>query len=113
MQSSAIGDPIYLDHAATTPVDPEVLAAMLPYFSERYGNPSSIYALGQESRAALDQARRRCAQVLGCDPGEVVFTSGATESDNLALRGVAWAAKLARGGGEPVPHIATTAIEHH
>ena len=78
-------DTIYLDHAATTPLDPDVLAAMLPYFTERYGNPSSIYRLGQESRAAIDQARASCARVLGCEPGEIIFTSGATESDNLAL----------------------------
>ena len=68
---------------------------MLPYFTERYGNPSSIYQLGQESRAAIDQARGACARVLGCEPGEIIFTSGATESDNLALRGVAWGARLA------------------
>lgn len=103
---------IYLDHAATTPVDPEVLAAMLPYFSERFGNPSSIYQLGQESRAAVDQARVAAAQVLGCDMSEILFTSGATESDNLALRGVAWAARLNRPQ-ETAPHIVTTAIEHH
>ncbi len=106
-------DTIYLDHAATTPLDPDVLAAMLPYFTERYGNPSSIYRLGQESRAALDQARSSCARVLGCDPGEIIFTSGATESDNLALRGVAWGARLAHTGGGAKPHIVTTTIEHH
>jgi cysteine desulfurase len=104
---------IYLDHAATTPVDPEVLAVMLPYFSERYGNPSSLYQLGQESRAAVDSARAACAEVLNCDPGEIVFTSGATESDNLALRGVAWAAHLARQSVRSLPHIVTTQIEHH
>jgi cysteine desulfurase len=104
---------IYLDHAATTPVDAEVLATMLPYYSERFGNPSSIYQLGQESRAALDRARGTVAQVLGCDPGEILFTSGATESDNLALRGVAWAAQLRRTADASPPHIVTTAIEHH
>lgn len=106
-------DTIYLDHAATTPVDPDVLAAMLPYFIERFGNPSSIYQLGQESRAAVDQARVTSAEILGCDPGEIVFTSGATESDNLALRGVAWGARLARPREGNAPHIVTTAIEHH
>jgi cysteine desulfurase len=106
-------DHIYLDHAATTPVDPVVLDAMLPYFTDRFGNPSSIYQLGQESRAAVDQARFSAARVLGCDPGEILFTSGATEGDNLALRGVAWAARLARGHDADAPHIVTTAIEHH
>ena len=104
---------IYLDHAATTPVDPDVLALMLPYFSERFGNPSSIYALGQEARAALDEARRSVARVLGCDPAEILFTSGATESNNLALRGVAWQRRLAAGPEAPPPHLVTTAIEHH
>jgi cysteine desulfurase len=103
---------IYLDHAATTSLDPEVLAAMLPYFSRRYGNPSSIYQLGQEARAALDDARGHVARVLGCRASEIVFTSGATESDNLALRGVAWARRLANSTGA-WPHIVTTAIEHH
>src|ERR671921_120697 len=106
-------DTIYLDHAATTPLDQDVLAAMLPYFTERYGNPSSIYRFGQESRAAIDQARSSCARVLGCHPGEIIFTSGATESNNLALRGVAWAARLALPDNRIPPHIITTAIEHH
>src|SRR5215204_5666271 len=106
-------DTIYLDHAATTPLDPDVLGTMLPYFSERYGNPSSIYQLGQEARAAIDQARGACARVLGCEPGEIVFTGGATESDNLALRGVAWKSRLALPAGDAVPHVVTTAIEHH
>ena len=106
-------DTIYLDHAATTPLDPDVLGTMLPYFTERYGNPSSIYQLGQEARAAIDQARAACARVLGCEPSEIIFTSGATESDNLALRGVAWGARLALRNNGPLPHIVTTAIEHH
>ena len=106
-------DSIYLDNAATTPVDPSVLEAMVPYFSERYGNPSSIYRLGQESRAAIDRARLSAAHVLGCDPSEIVFTGGATESDNLALRGIAWGARLAPTGNGSRPHIVTTTIEHH
>ncbi|MDQ3081199.1 MAG: cysteine desulfurase [Gemmatimonadota bacterium] len=110
---AATGDFIYLDHAATTPVDPDVLAVMLPYFTDRFGNPSSFYHQGQESRAALDHARSQAARVLECNPGEIVFTSGATESDNLALRGVAWGARLARRGISPRPHIVTTEIEHH
>jgi cysteine desulfurase len=104
---------IYLDHAATTPLDPDVLVVMLPYFTERYGNPSSIYQLGQESRAAIDRARIGCARVLGCEPGEIIFTSGATESDNLAVRGVAWGARLALLHNGALPHIVTTDIEHH
>lgn len=100
---------IYLDHAATTPVDPRVLEAMLPFFTERFGNPSSIYAAGREARAALDQARARIARLLNCQAREIVFTSGGTESDNLAVKGVAfW--HLVNGRGR---HIVTTAFEHH
>lgn len=103
---------VYLDHAATTPLDPVVLAAMEPYLTVGYGNPSSIYRLGQDARAAVDQARSQAASVLGCAPSEILFTGGATEADNLALRGVAWAARLAASGAA-APHIVTTAIEHH
>jgi len=100
---------IYLDHAATTAVDPRVVEAMLPYFNPWYGNASSIYKLGQEAGEAIDQARRTVADVLGCQPGEVIFTSCGTESDNLALRGVGWARRnLGRGN-----HIITSSIEHH
>lgn len=103
---------IYLDHAATTPVDPGVVELMLPFFAEQFGNPSSIYQLGQEARAAIDGARRQCAAVLGCSPSEVVFTSGATESDNLALRGAVdgWRREH---GAERRPHLVISAIEHH
>jgi len=104
-------DLIYLDHAATTPVDPAVVQAMLPYFSTTFGNPSSIYRVGQDARAGLDRARATVARILGCRTSEIVFTSGATESDNLALKGVAWAVRLARP--DVMPHIITTAIEHH
>jgi cysteine desulfurase len=100
---------IYLDHAATTATDPRVVAAMLPYLTSAWGNPSSIYAEAREARMGLDGARRTVAAVLGCNPNEVVFTSGGTESDNLALRGVAAAAR-ATGRGD---HIITTQIEHH
>ena len=100
---------IYLDHAATTPVDPRVLEAMLPYFTEQFGNPSSIYAAGRQARAAIDQARARIARILHCQPREIVFTSGGTESDNLAIKGVAWWHRL-NGRGN---HIITTAFEHH
>ncbi len=105
-------DSIYLDHAATTPVDPEVLRVMAPWFTEYFGNPSSIYQLGQESRAALDAARAQCAAVLRCHPSEIVFTSGATESNNLALAGSVWSWRERRPD-DPAPHIVITAVEHH
>ena len=98
---------IYMDHAATTPVRPEVLAAMLPYFGERFGNPSSIYTLAQEGRKALDDARETVAHILGARMSTIVFTSGGTESDNAAIKGAAYAQ---RHEGN---HIVTTAIEHH
>ncbi len=98
---------IYMDHAATTPLDPRVLDAMLPYLREHWGNPSSLYAEAQEARKGLEAARRTVAGVLGCKPQEVIFTSGGSESDNLALRGAAYAGRR-RGN-----HIVTTAIEHH
>jgi cysteine desulfurase len=98
---------IYLDHAATTPPDARVVEAMLPYLAGLWGNPSSIYAEAQEARKGLDGARRTIAGLLSCKPQEVIFTSCGTESDNLALRGVAYAA---RGRGN---HIVTTAVEHH
>jgi len=102
-------DTIYLDHAATTPVDAEVLSVMLPFFSEQYGNPSSIYRLGQDARAALDRARGSIARVLGCQADEILFTSGATESNNLALVGMLRPARAAAAAS----HIVTTTIEHH
>ncbi|MEX1255964.1 MAG: cysteine desulfurase family protein [Dehalococcoidia bacterium] len=98
---------VYLDHAATTPTDPRVVEAMLPYLTDVWGNPSSIYYEAREARKGLDTARRSVAEVLGARPTEIVFTSGGTESDNLALRGVAYGARR-RGN-----HIITTAIEHH
>jgi cysteine desulfurase len=98
---------IYLDHAATTPLDPEVLETMLPYLGEVYGNPSSIYSLGRKARSALDDARDIVAGVLGCEARELIFTSGGSESDNLALRGVA-ARNKERGN-----HIICSQVEHH
>ena len=98
---------IYMDHSATTPVRPEVLRAMLPYFTSDFGNPSSIYTIGQEARKAVDDARERIARILGARMSEIVFTSGGTESDNAALKGVAFAL---RALGK---HIITTTIEHH
>ena len=79
---------VYLDHAATTPVDPRVLEAMLPFLTSKFGNPSSIYSAAREANAALSQAREQVAEVLHCRPDEVYFTSGGTESDNAALRGI-------------------------
>lgn len=101
------GKIVYMDHAGTTSVDRRVLEAMLPYFSERFGNPSSIHTLGQEARRAVDEGREKVANVLGCRISEVVFTSGGTESDNSAIKGVALALK------ETGNHIITSAIEHH
>lgn len=100
---------VYMDHAATTSVDPRVVEAMLPYWTQRYGNASSIYTLGQQAHHALEDARRTVAEILNCDPKEVIFTSCGTESDNLALRGVAFERRQRAGKN----HIITSAIEHH
>lgn len=100
---------VYLDHAATTAVHPDVVAAMLPYWTELYGNPSSIYRLGREAARGLDRARQSIADIMGTSPREIVFTSCGSESDNLALRGVSFARK-ALGKGN---HIITSPIEHH
>ncbi len=97
---------VYIDHAATTPVHAKVMEAMLPYFSEKYGNPSTIYGLGQQARQAIDEARRSVAGVLDCAPHEIIFTSGATESIDTALKGVAFANQ---GEGN---HIITSSVEH-
>lgn len=105
-------DTIYLDNAATTPLHPAVLDAMLPYLSQEYGNPSSIYRAGQDGKSAIERARRQAAAALGCHPSEIVFTSGATESDNLALSGVLWYHRL-KNPGLPPPHLIVSAIEHH
>jgi cysteine desulfurase len=96
---------VYLDHNASTPVHPEVVAAMLPYFSERFGNPSSVHGFGREAREGLETAREQVAHFLRVGKDEVVFTSGGTESDNMAVKGVA----MARRQG----HIITSKIEHH
>lgn len=98
---------VYADHGATTPVDPAVAQAMLPYFSEAFGNPGSIHAWGQQAREAVDRAREIVARALGARPAEIVFTGGATEADNFAVVGAALA-------GEPRGrHIVTTQVEHH
>lgn len=98
---------IYLDHAATTPVHPRVLEAMLPYFTEFFGNASSIYSMARGSRKALDDSRDAVAEVLNCKPTELIFTSGGSESDNTAIKGSAFANKSAGN------HIITSSIEHH
>ena len=107
MAMSASEKLIYVDHAATTPVREEVLSAMLPYFSGAFGNPSGLYAVAQEARKAVDDSREAVARCLGARMSEVVFTSGGTESDNAAVKGVAFAM---RNVGK---HVITTAVEHH
>ncbi|MEK6620470.1 MAG: cysteine desulfurase family protein [Chloroflexota bacterium] len=101
---------VYLDHAATTPVDPEVAEAMARVLRDVHGNPSSIYAEGRAARALVDRAREEVAAALGADPREIVFTSGGTEADNLALRGTLKARRWQEGEG---PMLITSAIEHH
>src|SRR6266480_4654656 len=97
---------IYLDHSATTPVDARVVEAMLPYLTEKFGNASSVHLFGQEARAAVDRARRQIASFIGARANEIVFTSGGTESNNLAIRGTC---EIAEAHGR---HIITSAIEH-
>ncbi|MBC8279958.1 MAG: cysteine desulfurase NifS [Chloroflexi bacterium] len=98
---------VYLDHAGTTALDPKVLEAMIPFFTQHFGNPSSIHTVGQEARYALDESRERVAKVLNCRPREVVFTGSGTESDNAAIHGVATALR------ETGNHIITSSVEHH
>src|SRR2546426_9404411 len=105
MESNRMRRHVYLDHNASTPIHPEVVAEMLPYFSEIFGNPSSIHAFGREARDGVDRARERVARFLRVSPQEIVFTSGGTESDNFAVKGLA----AARGKG----HLITSKVEHH
>src|SRR6266571_3711861 len=98
---------IYLDHAATTALDPRVLEAMIPYFTTEYGNASSIYTLGRHAMQAIDSAREQVAEILGCRPTEITFTGCGSESDNLAIKGMAYASQK-KGN-----HLITTQIEHH
>jgi cysteine desulfurase len=98
---------IYLDYAATTPVDEEVLREMMPYFSDKFGNPSSIHTFGQEAMEGVDKARQQVADFLGCSASEIIFTSGATESNNMAIKGIIKASQIKN------PHIITSSIEHH
>ena len=97
---------IYMDHSATTPVAPEVLEAMLPYFSEKFGNASSLHSFGLEAKEALEESREKVAGLLGAKPEEIIFTAGGTESDNLALKGIA------RKNQKSGKHIITTQVEH-
>src|SRR6267142_5675082 len=97
---------VYLDHSATTPVDARVLEAMLPYLTNKYGNASSVHSFGQEARAAVDRARRAVAALVGARPNKIVFVSGGTEANNLAVRGLCEAAE---SHGR---HIITSLIEH-
>ncbi|MDT7690101.1 MAG: cysteine desulfurase [Acidobacteriota bacterium] len=97
---------VYLDHSATTPADRRVIEAMLPFFSEKFGNPSSVHFFGQEARAAVDRARREVAELIGARPNEVVFVSGGTEANNLAIRGVC------EQNEQHGRHLITTSIEH-
>ncbi|MDW8319754.1 MAG: cysteine desulfurase NifS [Armatimonadota bacterium] len=99
--------PVYLDHAATTPVAPEVLQAMTPFFHHAFGNPSAIYTIGQEAREAIERAREQVACLVNAEPDDVYFTSGGTESDNWAIKGVA------RAWRDRKNHLITTPIEHH
>lgn len=98
---------IYLDHAATSPVHPQVVEAMVPYMTTYFGNPSSIHSFGRETRRALDEARETIAKTIGAKANEIIFTSGGTEADNLAIIGVAMANR------EKGRHIITTCVEHH
>jgi cysteine desulfurase len=100
---------IYLDYAATTPVHPRVLDAMLPYFSTQFGNPSSVHRFGQQADAALEKARETMAGWLSCQPEEIIFTSSGSESDNLAIRGAALAARHTRQAN----HLLVSPVEHH
>ena len=98
---------VYMDHAATTFTQPEVVEAMLPFLKERFGNPSSLYSIGREGKEAVETAREQLAKALGADPEEIYFTSGGTESDNWAIKGTAFARR------KKGKHIITTPIEHH
>src|SRR4030042_1681234 len=98
---------IYIDYAATTPMHPEVATAMLPYFTESFGNPSSIYSYGQKAKAVVVYARNRIATFIGARDEEIIFTGGGTEADNFALKGIAFANEN-KGN-----HIIVSSIEHH
>ncbi|RPJ75349.1 MAG: aminotransferase class V-fold PLP-dependent enzyme, partial [Alphaproteobacteria bacterium] len=98
---------VYMDHAATTFIKPEVAESMLPFLKEHYGNPSSLYSIGREGKEAIETAREQLAEALGAKPEEIYFTSGGTESDNWAIKGTAFSRR------KKGKHIITTSIEHH
>lgn len=100
---------IYLDHSATTPVDKDVLKTMMPYFSNKFGNASSIHSFGQIAASAIDKAREQVAGFLNCQPNEIIFTAGATESNNIVIKGLI---NALRKSDDSKPHIITTLIEH-
>ena len=109
---------IYLDYAATTPVDKKVLDEMMPYFIEKFGNPSSVHNLGREALEAVEKAREQVADFLNCNPAEIVFTGGATESNNWAVKGIvneveSQKSKVKSGKEKSKSHIITLSIEHH
>src|SRR5207248_10581386 len=104
---------VYFDNNASTPVLPEVFDAMRPYFGEHFGNASSIHHHGQETRAAVERARESVAKLLGSRPAEIVFTSGGTEADNLAIFGLLNQGLLNQGLARPGDHVITSTIEHH
>ena len=112
MHRSNFGEGVYLDHAATTPVDREVMKVMQPYFSQKFGNPMSIHSFGREAKIVVDKARQEIADFLGCDATEIIFTSGATESNNSVIKGVIRHHYL-RSGKKIKPHIIITQFEHH
>ncbi|MDP6613192.1 MAG: cysteine desulfurase family protein, partial [Candidatus Hydrothermarchaeota archaeon] len=109
MQELQIGERmnVYMDHAATTPLDSRVVEAMEPFYSIKYGNPSSLHTAGQEAREAVEEARSKVAKLLNADSGNIIFTSGGTEANNLALKGIAFANR------KKGRHIITSKIEHH
>ena len=107
---------VYLDHSATTPADRRVVEAMLPFLTEKFGNASSVHSFGQEARAAVDRARREVAALIGARANEIVFVSGGTEANNLALRGITDASQtrknLSNGSSTKKGHVITSSIEH-
>jgi cysteine desulfurase len=104
---------IYLDYAATTPLDQAVFEKMQPFFNSEFGNPSSVHSLGQSAAEAIEKSRKKVADFINSSQSEVIFTSGATESNNLALRGVLSHYYSKNGKNSPKPHFLTSEIEHH